>query len=339
MPLAHAGVGRTAPDAARLPLAGRAPLVRPPKEAAPRTVPPHPGLGTAGVLARPFAPDPRPRPAPAPVLPDFGHTLAPGESFRFDVTFAGNPAGLARASVVEVLPDPRGGPPRGAPLLRLTGSARTSGVVSLLASVTDDIESLLDARSGFPVRTVNVIHYEGLRMSYRERVTTTSFHGRGRVHLDDRKDDRSRTRVRDVPIDTLDPLSAMAWVRSLHLQPGQRAQAHVMDGTALLRVEILARGRRAPDPMPPIAGTLELGPGDVEMIEGVLTRVDAQDRPIPGKPRYELRAYLSADSRHLPLRMETDMWVGAMRLDLVQYDPPTQGPPAAAGPPPAPGAP
>ncbi len=258
---------------------------------------------------------------PHPPLPaPFGATLRPGERFRFDVTFSGNPAGLARAEVVEVVRDPAEHP--GAPALRLRGHARTSGVVSLLARVTDDIESWLDARTGAPLSSHNEIHYDGLRLRYRHRVTDTRFFGRGALAIADRKDDRQRRKAMRVPRDTFDPLSAMAWVRSLRLAPGQVARAHVMDGMALLRVEIVSRGRQAPDALPPIAGSLGIDPDAVERIDGRLVRVDAHDRPKPDARVYTLRAYLSADARRIPLVMETDMWVGRLRLVLAQYDPP-----------------
>jgi hypothetical protein len=78
-------------------------------------------------------------------------------------------------------------------------------------------------------------------------------------------------------------------------------------------------------------------------VEGVLTRVDNFDQPIPGKRVYELSAWISADERRIPLAMESDMWVGSLRLELSGYDPPRrdrnrprtqpseQSKPAAAG--------
>lgn len=260
-------------------------------------------------------------PIPVPPLPSpFGDTLRPGERFRFDVSFSGNPAGLATAEVVDVVDlDPSH--PRGR-AVRLRGHARTAGVVSLLAQVTDDIESLLDVRTGAPISSHNVIHYDGLRVGYRHRVTDTRFLGRGALEIHDRKDDRERRKGMRVPRDTFDPLSAMAWVRSLRLEPGQAAVAHVMDGLALLRVEVVSRGRSAPETLPPIARSLGIEPDAVERIDGRLVRVDERDRPKPGARVYTLRAYLSVDGRRLPLLMETDMWVGQLRLALAQYDPP-----------------
>ncbi len=281
-----------------------------------------PPLGGAGAAVarrdRALAGEPIPRvPLPEP----FGHTLRPGERFRFDVSFAGNPAGLARAEVVEVVQDAPFQP--GAPAVHLRGHARTSGVVSLLAKVTDDLDTWLDPVTGAPLASRNVIHYDGLRLRYRHRVTDTDFYGRGALRIADRKDERATTKHMRVPRDTFDPLSAMAWVRSLRLSPGKGATAHVMDGLALLRVEVVSRGRQAPEELPPIARALGIAPSTIERIDGRLVRVDARDRPKPGARVYTLRAYLSTDARRLPLLMETDMWVGRLRLVLAQYDPPS----------------
>jgi hypothetical protein len=74
--------------------------------------------------------------------------------------------------------------------------------------------------------------------------------------------------------------------------------------------------------VPGIVTALGLASGDIDMIEGTITRVDKFDRAIPDKRVYKLRAWLSADERRIPLALESDMWVGAIRLDLAQYQPP-----------------
>ncbi|HWB82184.1 MAG TPA: hypothetical protein VG755_44780, partial [Nannocystaceae bacterium] len=65
-----------------------------------------------------------------------------------------------------------------------------------------------------------------------------------------------------------------------------------------------------------------LGKNDTVRITGTMTRVDAFDQPLPGKRVFSMRAWLSADARKIPLAMESDMWVGALRLELSSYDPP-----------------
>ncbi|MBK6917560.1 MAG: DUF3108 domain-containing protein [Deltaproteobacteria bacterium] len=282
-------------------------------------------VGWTAALVDPPLRDARRRSPRAQTPDDFGATLGVGERFRFDVTFAGNSAGLAEATVVAIEADPRGGPPSGAPILRLEGHASTSGIVSLLATVTDDMVTLLDARSGATVWSENVLVYGGWSpVGYKRRVTTASYEGRGQVRIDDVKDGKSRKHLKRTPVDTFDPLGAMAWVRAQRLEPGDRAKTHVIDGTTLMRIEVEALPRAAMERMPSVAKALGLGKHDVVPITGTLTRVDPFDQPLPGKRVFTMRAWLSADARRIPLAMESDMWVGALRLELTSYDPPTR---------------
>jgi len=276
---------------------------------------------TRATLTSPH-PDSRRRVPRTQIPAPFGHMLIPGEKFRFDVNFAGNPAGLAEAEIVEGEPDPRGNGPEGAPTLQIVGTARTSGVVSLLATVTDEIRSVIDARTGAPIHSVNVLDYDGFAPKYEHRVTEQQYEGRGQVRIVDTKDEKVKRKLKTVPIDTFDPMSAMAWVRTLPFEPGTRYKAHVVDGTTLMRIELEATGRGSPAHLPSITRALELQPGDIVELEGKLTRVDAHDQPIPGKKAFAFRAWVSADARRIPLVMESDMWVGAIRLELAAYDPP-----------------
>jgi hypothetical protein len=288
--------------------------------------------GWAHTLLQPAFRDPRRR-LPRTVRPaGFGETLRVGEHFRFDVTFAGNPAGLAEARIVALEPDPRGGPPRGAPLVRIEGHARTSGIVSLLATVTDDMVTTLDAATGATISSENVLKYSGWSpVGYKTRITTSAYEGRGSVRIVDVKDGKPRKHLKRGPIDTFDPLSVMAWVRAQRLEPGERVKAHVVDGVTLMRLEIEGKGTGGLARMPSIGKALGLGADDVVKITGTMTRVDVYDQPLPGKRVFKLDAWLSADDRRIPLVMESDMWVGALRLELSSYDPPpAQGRGAAA---------
>jgi hypothetical protein len=315
-----------APDASVMPSLRTPPVVSTstaPPGSKPRV---HPrGLrGMSDALASPPMVDHRRRQARTQRPSDFGATLATGERFRFDVSFAGNPAGLAEAEIVAVEPDPRGPPPAGAPMIRMAGNARTSGVVSILATVTDEMVTYVDARTGAAISSHNVLHYSGFApRKYKHRDTKQSYEGRGQVRIVDAKDDDIEKKLHHVPLDTYDSLSVMAWVRSLRLEKGQRAKAHVVDGLTLMRVEIESFGRDRLDPMPSMATALGLGPDDTIRIDGTITRVDEHGAAIPGKKAFSMRAWLSADERRIPLVMESDLWVGAIRLVISGYDPPT----------------
>ncbi|MFZ6185970.1 DUF3108 domain-containing protein [Nannocystis pusilla] len=295
-----------------------------------------PLVGRSGELARPPLVDRSRRLRASPRPPDFGFTLQPGERFKYDILFGGNPTGIAEAGVVAREPGPNGSPDR----LRLEGFARTSGVVALLTTLVYDMAAYVDAKTGAPLETGSITRREGLPGSYKRRETTTTFFGRGFVEIQDKRDERSATQRRRLPVDTFDPLSIMAWVRSLDLKPGEKVKAYGLDGTVLLRVDITGKGPVRFEGMPPIGTALGIAPDQVQQFEGSITRVDRYGAAIPGKKAYKMRVWVSTDGRRIPLAVESDIWFGVVRLVLTQYDPPrpqtsSQAPAGAPARPPA----
>lgn len=278
-------------------------------------------VGRSGDLARPPFVDRTRRIRQAPRPADFGHTLLPGERFKYDIIFGGNPTGIAEAGVVAREPGPSGTPDR----VRLEGSARTSGVVALLTTLVYDMATYADAKSGAPLETGSITRREGLPGTFKRRETASTFFGRGFVEITDKRDDRVASHRRRLPIDTFDALSIMAWVRSLELKAGEKAKAYGLDGTVLLRVDMTGKGPSRLDAMPPIGTSLGIAPDRVVQYEGVITRVDRYGAAIPGKKAYKLRVWLSDDGRRIPLVLESDIWLGVVRLLLTQYDPPRAG--------------
>lgn len=277
-----------------------------------------PLVGRSGELGRPPFVDRTRRLRGTARPPAFGATLLPGEHFKYDVYFGGNPTGIAEAGVVAREPGLHGQPDR----IRLEGSARTSGVVALLTTLIYDMASYVDAHTGAPLETGSITRREGLPGSYKRRETTTTFFGRGFVEIVDKRDERKTVLRKRLPVETFDPLSIMAWVRSLDLKAGEKAKAYGLDGTVLLRVDITGKGPVRLQEMPPIGTSLGIAPDQVVQLEGVITRVDRFGAAIPGKKPYKLRVWLSSDGRRIPLMLESDIWFGVVRLILTQYDPP-----------------
>ncbi len=278
--------------------------------------------GWSGSVAAPAFVDRRRRYPLVPRPEPFGDSLRPGERFRYDVTFSGNPTGIAEVKVGPREAGDFGGGDR----IELLGYARTSGVVSLLTTLTYNIESSIDAATGAPITTYAETKRTGFgRNRYREVFTT--FGGRGFVDIHDKRtSDKKKTEVRirrRLPIDTLDSLAVMAWVRALDLKPGERARVYGLDGKVLLRVDITGQGPAKLDPMPGIGTALGLATDDVYELAGTITRVDRYGAPIPGKKVYKLRVWVSDDERRIPVALESDVWLGVVRLNLTQYDPPT----------------
>jgi hypothetical protein len=304
------------PDGSRVPSMGHPTLHT-------RSRPPKPMLsGWAAELQSPRFIDHRRRQARVPLPANFGSTLRVGERLAFDVEFAGNPAGSVEASVVARERAPGGGASAGLDRVRIESKAVTSGVVSMLTEITVRMTSWLDQETGASVHNIYQDDRKGLGAKFAHRKMELSFEGRGGVRVTDTVDGRIRRMKHDAPDDALDVLSAMAWVRSLALAEGERASAHVIDGKILLRLEVVSRGAKPLDPYPSLATALNVAPTDLHMLEGTLTRVDNHDDPVPGKRSYQFRAWVSTDDRHLVLRLESDMWLGIIRLTLVGYDPP-----------------
>ncbi len=279
-----------------------------------------PLVGWSGALSEPAFVDHHHRVPYTERPASFGHTMKPGERFKYDVYFGGNPTGIAEAAVVAREPGPHGTPDR----LRLEGSARTSGVAALLTTIVYDMAAYLDAETGAPLMTGAITRREGLASSYKRRETNVTFYGRGYVEIEDDKDGKKSSARRRLPVDTFDPLSVMAWVRSLDLPAGARAKAYGLDGSTLLRVDITSRGpTRTPD-LPPLATAIGITPDQVVAYDGVITRVDKFGAAIPGKKAYKMRVWVSNEGRRIPLMIESDLWLGVVRLILTQYDPPQE---------------
>jgi hypothetical protein len=311
-------LGLWADDRSRLPRVEPASVVH---ESAPRGT--QPLIGVSGALADPPFVDHNQRSAWVPRPPSFGHTLKPGERFKYDVIFGGNVTGIAEAAVVLREPGPLGTPDR----IRLEGSARTSGVVSLLTTLTYDMASYVDADTAGPLITGSITKREGMATTYKRRETTATFHGRGYVEITDDKDGKVTTSRKRLPTETFDAMTIMAWVRSLDLEPGDKAKAYALDGGTLLRVDITSRGPMRLGEMPSIGTALGIAQEQLVAYDGMITRVDRHGAAIPGKKVYKMRVWVSSDGRRIPLVIESDLWLGTVRLILTQYDPPVESAP------------
>lgn len=309
-------LGLWADDSSRLPRIEPAPVVAPfAARTGPRSLP---LVGWSGALSEPSFVDHHHRVPYVSRPASFGHTLKPGERFKYDVYFGGNPTGTAEAAVVAREPGPLGTPDR----IRLEGSARTGGVAALLTTLIYDMAAYVDAETGAPLQTGSITKRDGMAATYKRRETISTFHGRGFVEIEDDKDGKKSSARKRLPTDTFDPLSVMAWVRSLDLGPGEKAKAYGLDGGTLLRVDITSRGPTRTTDLPPLAAALGITQDQVVSYDGAITRVDRFGAAIPGKKVYKMRVWVSNEGRRIPLMIESDLWLGVVRLILTQYDPP-----------------
>lgn len=287
-------------------------------------VPRFPTLSWMAPLVQPPLIDHQLRMPPRPEVQSFGDTLSVGERYVFDVSYAGNAAGYAEVLVAGREPKLPDSPYPGGPVIRIEGRVRSSGVLSLLTTVTDHMTSWIDAKTGAPLRVLNILDQEGIGAKYKHRETLSEFQGRGYVRIHDVRDEKVRNRTRHLPADTFDPMSGIAWVRALKIKPGETVTAHALDGSVLLRMVVTHKGPTRLDPLPSVAAGLGVKQEFIDLYEGRLTRVDRYDRPIPGKREFGFRAWVDRRPPKLLLALESDMWLGVVKIRLSRYEPPTE---------------
>lgn len=223
----------------------------------------------------------------APAVAQVNEIFVTGETLDYDLSWLGIPGGSARMTVGPV--------PNDAAHFRMTSIARSNPSFSLIARVRDEIESIVN-RSDF-----STVRYD--------------------KHLDERgkiKDDTTfvdekegvATRVRPqktnehlaVPKPVFDPLSLVYHLRALDLEPGKTQTFTVYgDGKVYtLNANIIRR-----ETLHTPAGTFPTVVVEPKMIAGGLFREQGS-----------LTIWYSDDARHIPVRIRSDVKVGAIVATL-----------------------
>ncbi|MCG6892368.1 MAG: DUF3108 domain-containing protein [Desulfobacteraceae bacterium] len=232
-------------------------------------------------------------PSMSPASDSFSIPFRTGERLTYQLRWTIVPAGEAVLEVgaVESVD--------GKPAYRFMLRARSNAFVDIFYKVRDRIDAWIDSSMQYSV---------GYRKKQRE-----GSHKRN-VHL---AFDRKRRQVTyynygrakepiTIPDGTLDPLSALYFVRTLSLQPGQEIRRPVTDGkkwvTGVLRVirkEVVTVGERRFD-------TLLLEP-DLKHVGGVFEK----------SPNARIRVWVTADHRKIPVRVTSRVVVGSFVAELV----------------------
>lgn len=247
----------------------------------PGTTPLPPGVRpTPGV-----APTPRPTPAVPPIssLPDL--PFKPGEqlNFNFFLGAAAQPVGTASFQVRQrARYFNRDG-------LMLTALMQTTGAGQTLFPVNDRISAYVDPSTMLPFRTELGLQ-EGKRSI---RWVVSADQNGGSALFDD------GTRV-EIPVGTHDLLSVFYALRSFDLSPGKRNAVSLLVNKRprLLYVTALQRA------------TITLGGQTIPAVELALSTNE------PDGNRFNLRLWVSTDSRRLPLRLTAQTPLGPLRADL-----------------------
>jgi hypothetical protein len=136
-------------------------------------------------------------------------------------------------------PGPLGTPDR----IRLEGSARTSGVASLLTTLVYDMAAYVDAETGRAAADRSITKREGMAEHLQAARDDGTFHGRGYVEIVDDKDGKKST-TRASACRSRPSIRCRSWRGSARSTsgPASKAKAYGLDGGTLLRVDITSRG-------------------------------------------------------------------------------------------------
>lgn len=174
--------------------------------------------------------------------------------------------------------------------LLFTVRAQTTNAAQRLFFANDQINSYVDPETLLPFRTeLNLV--EGKRRL--NRIWSID-QNRGSAIGDDG--------VRaDIPVGTFDVVSLLYAIRSLNLAPPKRNALSVLvnDRSKTLFITSLRRE------------TIDLGGQKIPAVQLSLTTDD------PQSDKFQLRAWVSADGRRLPLRLTAMTEIGPLRADLV----------------------
>jgi hypothetical protein len=231
--------------------------------------------------------NPTPRPTftgpTANVLPEL--PFRPGEELNFNFFLGANAQPVGTASF-QVRPRARYFNRDG---LLLTTLLQTTGAGQTLFPVNDRISTYVDAATLLPYRTELGL-VEGKRQV---RWVVSADQNGGSALFDD------GTRV-EMPVGTHDLISVFYALRSFDLTPGKRNAVSLLVNKRprLLYITALQRGQ------------ITLGTQAIPAVELSLATNDADGN------RFNLRLWVSTDSRRLPLRLTAQTPLGPLRADL-----------------------
>jgi hypothetical protein len=168
--------------------------------------------------------------------------------------------------------------------------AQTSNALQRLFIANDQISSYVDPKSLLPFRTEMNMN-EGHR---RLAQTLTINQDYGTANTD-------KGQKIDIPVGTHDYLSFVYALRTFNLTPPKRNAVSLLVNNQPKTLFISALKKE----------TIRLGTQDIPAIQISLTTDD------PQSDKFQLRAWISDDSRRLPLRLTAETPLGQIRADLV----------------------
>ncbi len=239
-------------------------------------------LAAPAVPARPVPAQTRPRTAEVP--------FRPGERLRYSVSYGLLPAGTMEIQVDDLVTY------QGRPAYHLVSTAETNRAVSLLYELDSREESWFDAE-----RFRSLRYRKNSVENDKERVRDYRFDQQRQVRIE-----RDGDEVPTSP-HAVDELAMIYYIRLLPLKPGATFELHnaADPKNNPLRVEVLKKERVKVPAGAFDAYVLDL---DFKTNSGVF------------KKGGENRIWVTADSRHVPVRISSKVGVGSFQAELVDYE-------------------
>jgi hypothetical protein len=193
-------------------------------------------------------------------------------------------------------------PVRGRPAYHIVSEARSGGMVSALYKVEDHNEAWLDQDALVSIRYEKRIK-EG---KYRIEESTLIDQPKRRYHLQSYRLDKNLYEQKEgnLPPNVLDVLSSLYYVRVLPLAVGQSYTMDVLSGDKVYPLEVKVEKREKIK--------VAAGKFDTFQVEPLLRA--------PGifiSKGKKLEVWLTADERHLPVRMRTEVFIGHVSAELL----------------------
>ena len=191
----------------------------------------------------------------------------------------------------------------GKPVLHIVSEARSSGFVDTFFRVRDRNETWIDPEAQATIKYSKHIR-EG---SYREDENVVFDHQAGRFHETSYRIDKDRHEEAQgaIPANVLDILGSLYHVRTQPLEVGQQFTMDVHSGEKVYPLVVIVKRRETVK--------VKAGKFDCFLVEPQL-----RSQGIFIQKGKKMEVWLTADTRHLPVLMRTEVFIGHVSAELVK---------------------
>jgi hypothetical protein len=238
--------------------------------------------------------------------------VIPGETMTWELSIAGLEAGRARFAA--------GVPGEEDESIVLQAQAEASGMVAVVRDMRDDAQSVVDRKTGLPLRTEAEAAWSGKM----QRVVSTRIPGANTVVqeiLRRNKDGQETTskRTQKLPdAETHDALSAILILRGWSAPIGTRSVLYSIGGSRLWRTELVVEGQETID--------TALGPRKTVRVAGTAYRMSTNLTEDNKRPPREFTMWRTDDEERLPIKITAETEFGNVTIELTSYQTPAGAP-------------